>query len=130
MNTKLMNYLITSIMAFILLGCGESQSPANSLQTDLIEVASKKEKTELTIESVVGKFKMAFSSHVFDKNGTCKAMRGDNVMGSGTWTIKDGKIHVVNDDETKNLVIYEMLENGDLKHPSGNVAKRIITQSN
>ena len=73
---------------------------------------------------------MAFSSHVFDKNGTCKAMRGDNVIGSGTWTIKDGKIHVVNDDETKNLVIYEMLENGDLKHPSGNVAKRIITQSN
>jgi hypothetical protein len=113
-----------------LVGCVDSEQLGNSLQTNSVETVSEIEKTQLTIERVVGEFKMAFSTLIFDKNGTCKAMRGDNVIGSGTWAIKNGEIHAVNDDATKNLVIYEMLNSGDLKHPTGNVAKRIITKNN
>ena len=123
-------YLKMIVSALLLVGCVDSEQLGNSLQTNPVEVVAEIEKTQLTIERVVGKFKMAFSTLVFDKNGTCIAMRGDNVIGSGTWAIKDGKIHAVNDDATKNLVIYEMLDSGDLKHPTGNVAKRIITKNN
>ncbi len=123
-------YLKIIIAAVLLVGCVDSEQLGNSLQTNSVETVSEIEKTQLTIERVVGEFKMAFSTLVFDKNGTCKAMRGDNVIGSGTWAIKNGKIHAVNDDVTKNLVIYEMLNSGDLKHPTGNVAKRIITKNN
>ena len=123
-------YLKIIIAAVLFVGCVDSEQLGNSLQTNSVEAVAEIEKTQLTIERVVGEFKMAFSTLIFDKNGTCKAMRGDNVIGSGTSAIKNGKIHAVNDDATKNLVIYEMLNSGDLKHPTGNVAKRIITKNN
>ena len=123
-----MKQLLITIAAVLWVGCDDSEQLGNSLQTNSVEAVAEIEKTQLTTDRVVGKFKMAFSTLVFDKNGTCKSMRGDNVIGTGTWTIKDGKIHAVNDDSTKNLVIYEMLNSGDLKHPLGNVAKRIITK--
>ena len=77
-------YLKIIIASVLLVGCVDSEQLGNSLQTNSVETVAEIEKTQLTIERVVGEFKMAFSTLIFDKNGTCKAMRGDNVIGSGT----------------------------------------------
>ena len=59
------------VSALLLVGCVDSEQLGNSLQTNPVEVIAEIEKTQLTIERVVGKFKMTFSTLVFVNNGTC-----------------------------------------------------------
>ena len=136
--------LLTTIAAVVLVGCGESdhqhshdhghshaegdhdhaESDGHGRDKEL--KAAKTEKTELALKyRVVGQWDLGGVTLIFDKNGMCKAMRGGNLMASGTWSIKDGKIHTVSDDAFKNLVIYEMLDNGNLKHPFRGELKRM-----
>ena len=131
-----MKQLLITTAAVVLVGCGESdhqhshdhgqshaegdhdhaESDGHGRDKEL--KAAKTEKTELALKyRVVGQWDLGGVTLIFDKNGMCKAMMGGNLMASGTWSIKDGKIHTVSDDALKNLVIYEMLDNGNLKHP-------------
>ena len=139
-----MKYLITTIAAVVLVGCGESDNQhshdhghshaegdhdhaeSDGHDNDKELKATETEKPELALkERVVGQWDFGEVTLIFDKNGMCKAMMGGNLMASGTWSIKDGKIHTVSDDAFKNLVIYEMLDNGNLKHPFRGELKRM-----
>ena len=143
-----MKYLITTIAAVVLVGCGESDNQHshdhghshaegdhdhaesdghdNDKELKAAETVAETEKPELALkERVVGQWDFGEVTLIFDKNGMCKAMMGGNLMASGTWSIKDGKIHTVSDDAFKNLVIYEMLDNGNLKHPFRGELKRM-----
>ena len=136
-----MKQLLITIAALVLVGCGESDHQHshdhghshaesdghdNDKELKVAETVAETEKPELTLkERVVGQWDLGGVTLIFDKNGMCKAMRGGNLMASGTWSIKDGKIHTVSDDNFKNLVIYEMLDNGNLKHPFRGELKRM-----
>ena len=136
-----MKQLLITIAAVVLVGCGESDHQHshdhghshaesdghdNDKELKVAETVAETEKPELTLkERVVGQWDLGGVTLIFDKNGMCKAMMGGNLMASGTWSIKDGKIHTVSDDALKNLVIYEMLDNGNLKHPLRGELKRM-----
>ena len=95
------------------------------------ETVAETEKPELTLkERVVGKWDFGGVTLIFDKNGTAKAMRGGNLIGGGTWFIKDGKIHTVSDSPAKTVVIYVMNEDGNLQHPIRGELKRIKAEGN
>ena len=49
------------VSALLLVGCVDSEQLGNSLQTNPVEVVAEIEKTQLTIERVVGKFKMVLA---------------------------------------------------------------------
>ena len=130
--------LITTIAAVLLVGCGESQQsapapeskpePPTAKEPDISihDAAQNAEinKTELTSESAVGYYKWPFMmTLLIHKNGTSTTIVGmeDKDRISGTWSIKDGKIEVNSNAPDllngENVVIYEMLDNGNLKHP-------------
>ena len=133
-----MKQLITTIAAVVLVGCGKSQQSAPTPETkpepptakepdiSIHDAAQNAEinKTELTSESAVGYYKWPFMmTLLIHKNGTSTTIVGmeDKDRISGTWSIKDGKIEVNSDAPDllngENVVIYEMLDNGNLKHP-------------
>ena len=116
--------LLTTIAAVLLVGCGGYEQPATSLQTNSVEAVAEIDKTELTSESAVGFYKWPGTmTLLIHKNGTSTTIVGreDKDRISGTWSIKDGKIEVNSNAPDllngENVVIYEMLDNGNLKHP-------------
>jgi hypothetical protein len=62
---------------------------------------------------------------IFNHDGTGGVFRDGKRIDGGTWSIKDGKIHTVSDSPDEKLVIYEITDNGNLKHPSGAEAKKL-----
>ena len=62
---------------------------------------------------------------IFNHDGTGGVFRDGKRIDGGTWSIKDGKIHTISDSPDEKLVIYEITDNGNLKHPSGAEAKKL-----
>ena len=92
----------------------DEKSPAKKL--------TPQEKQKALRDSVLGKWDGGVFILLFDKDGTVEALEEGVTVDTGTWTIKDGKVHTVNSGkfgQRGSVVIYEMNEEGNLQHPLG-----------
>ena len=98
----------------------DEKSPAKKL--------TPQEKQKALRDSVLGKWDGGVFILLFDKDGTVEALEEGVTVDTGTWTIKDGKVHTVNSGkfgQRGSVVIYEMNEEGNLQHPLGFELKKL-----
>ena len=108
----------------------QSVKPKESAhKTTPVEENQEKVKEEVKAEDIVGKWDGKGINFIFNEDGTVEALRNGKIIETGTWSIKDGKIHTVNSGEfgpRGRVVIYSLSDEGHLQPPSGgSVFKKI-----
>jgi len=80
-------------------------------------------------KAIVGKWERQGIIFIFNEDGTGEISSNGRTIDTGTWSIKDGKIHTVNSGEfgpRGRVVIYSLSAEGHLQPPSGgSVFKKI-----
>ena len=62
-------------------------------------------------KAIVGKWERQGIIFIFNEDGTCEISSNGRTIDTGTWSIKDGKIHTVNSGEFRprgRVVIYSL----------------------
>ena len=138
-----MKNLLLIAIAILAVGCGgkdESTTETKTVEGKVQEVkeevkpeepvAETKPKLEgVNDKAIVGKWEGQGIIGIFNEDGTCEALSNGKTIDTGTWSIKDGKIHTVNSGEfgpRGRVVIYSLSDEGHLQPPSGgSVFKKI-----
>ena len=121
-------FLIIVSLPLLLGGCGEKESVAETKPEEPVAEA-KPELEGVNDKAIVGKWEGQGIIGIFNEDGTCEALSNGKTTDTGTWSIKDGKIHTVNSGEfgpRGRVVIYSLSDEGHLQPPSGgSVFKKI-----
>ena len=130
-------------IAILTVGCGgkdESTNETKPVEEKVMEVKEEVKPEEAVVETkpelegvndkaIVGKWEGQGIIGIFNEDGTCEALSNGKTIDTGTWSIKDGKIHTVNSGEfgpRGRVVIYSLSDEGHLQPPSGgSVFKKI-----
>ncbi len=138
-----MKNLLLIAIAILAVGCGgkdESTNETKPVEEKVLEVKEEVKPEEAVVETkpelegvndkaIVGKWEGQGIIGIFNEDGTCEALSNGKTIDTGTWSIKDGKIHTVNSGEfgpRGRVVIYSLSDEGHLQPPSGgSVFKKI-----
>jgi len=131
-----MKNLITLIIGLLVVGCGKQEQADTNESTptpNTNEVSGPRVQPDGDVdlplkEKVIGKWDMGFFIITFNEDGTAEALEEGVTVDTGTWTIKDGKVHTVNSGkfgQRGSVVIYKMNEKGNLENPFGIELKKL-----
>ena len=138
-----MKNLLLIAITILAVGCGgknESTTETKPVEEKVLEVKEEVKPEEPVAEAkpelegvndkaIVGKWEGQGIIGLFNEDGTCEALSNGKTIDTGTWSIKDGKIHTVNSGEfgpRGRVVIYSLSDEGHLQPPSGgSVFKKI-----
>ena len=111
-------------------GCGEKESVAETKPEEPVAEA-KPELEGVNDKAIVGKWEGQGIIGIFNEDGTCEALSNGKTTDTGTWSIKDGKIHTVNSGEfgpRGRVVIYSLSDEGHLQ-PSSSEVKEALAKT-
>ena len=127
--------LLAISLPLLLGGCGEKESvgKVQPVEEKVLEVKEEVKPEEPVAEAkpelegvndkaIVGKWEGQGIIGIFNEDGTCEALSNGKTIDTGTWSIKDGKIHTVNSGEfgpRGRVVIYSLSDEGHLQPSSG-----------
>ena len=131
-----MKILILIAVTILAVGCGgknESTTETKPVEEKVLEVKEEVKPEEPVAEAkpelegvndkaIVGKWEGQGIIGIFNEDGTCEALSNGKTIDTGTWSIKDGKIHTVNSGEfgpRGRVVIYSLSDEGHLQPSSG-----------
>ena len=144
-----MKVLIPIVIGLLVVGCGKEKQSTNTNEGNNTPEKSTNKKIEkeipskgngnnsstanpvkeLTINDVVGRWDGGALIAIFNEDGTVEALSDGKTVDTGTWSIKDGKVHTVNTGkfgQRGRVVIYAMNNAGNLQHPFGRVVFKKI----
>jgi len=131
-----MKNLLLIAITILAVGCGgknESTTETKPVEEKVLEVKEEVKPEEPVAEAkpelegvndkaIVGKWEGQGIIGIFNEDGTCEALSNGKTIDTGTWSIKDGKIHTVNSGEfgpRGRVVIYSLSDEGHLQPSSG-----------
>ena len=131
-----MKNLLLIAITILAVGCGgknESTTETKPVEEKVLEVKEEVKPEEPLAETtpelegvndkaIVGKWEGQGIIGIFNEDGTCEALSNGKTIDTGTWSIKDGKIHTVNSGEfgpRGRVVIYSLSDEGHLQPSSG-----------
>ena len=131
-----MKNLLLIAITVLAVGCGgknESTTETKPVEEKVLEVKEEVKPEEPVAEAkpelegvndkaIVGKWEGQGIIGIFNEDGTCEAFSNGKTIDTGTWSIKDGKIHTVNSGEfgpRGRVVIYSLSDEGHLQPSSG-----------
>jgi hypothetical protein len=127
------NLLLSAVLVslpLLLGGCGEKESVAETKPEEPVAEA-KPELEGVNDKAIVGKWEGQGIIGIFNEDGTCEALSNGKTTDTGTWSIKDGKIHTVNSGEfgpRGRVVIYSLSDEGHLQ-PSSSEVKEALAKT-
>ena len=113
-------------IAILAVGCGEKAVAEGKPEEPVAE--AKPELEGVNDKAIVGKWEGQGIIGIFNEDGTCEAFSNGKTIDTGTWSIKDGKIHTVNSGEfgpRGRVVIYSLSDEGHLQPSSGSGFSRL-----
>ena len=140
-----MKNLLLIAIAILAVGCGgkdESTNETKPVEEKVLEVKEEVKPEEAVVETkpelegvndkaIVGKWEGQGIIGIFNEDGTCEALSNGKTIDTGTWSIKDGKIHTVNSGEfgpRGRVVIYSLSDEGHLQ-PSSSEVKEALAKT-
>ena len=131
-----MKNLLLIAITILAVGCGgknESTTETKPVEEKVLEVKEEVKPEEPVAEAkpelegvndkaIVGQWEGQGIIGIFNEDGTCEALSNGKTIDTGTWSIKDGKIHTVNSGEfgpRGRVVIYSLSDEGHLQPSSG-----------